>query len=172
MLHQLTGWLQPKCIRKYCPWESYMYIVRYLVVYFTFLWFIAVCDKCYSKVKDECPEHGPMKFIEDVPIPEGCEGRARRTLPNGLEVKPSPIEGVGVFAKKKWKRRTRFGPYQGTLIKDEDSVDDLTYVFTVYWTLHIIEHEGERGLQKVSLDVNCPSILFSSLLLGACVLNR
>ena len=69
--------------------------------------------------------------MEDIPQPKRCTERARKTLPKGLEIKPSRIHGNGVFARKRWRERTRFGPYQGTRIRDEEEVEDPSYTFTV-----------------------------------------
>ena len=91
-------------------------------------WFYLVCDDCNDKEKEECEEHGPRKLVEDVWQRKKCEDRARKTLPKGLEIKPSRIHGDGVFARKRWRIRTRFGPYQGNRIRDEEEVEDLSYV--------------------------------------------
>ena len=99
-----------------------------------------VCDDCNKKEKEECKVHGPMKLVEDRWLPKKCVDRARNTLPKGLEIKPSRIHGDGVFARKRWRIRTRFGPYQGNRIRDEDEVKDPSYVFTVneftFYTKH------------------------------------
>ena len=70
-------------------------------------------------------------LVEDVWQKKRCEDRARKTLPRGLEIKPSRIHGDGVFARKRWRTRTRFGPYQGNRIHDEEEVKDPSYVFKV-----------------------------------------
>ena len=56
-----------------------------------------------------------------------------RTLPPGLTIADSTIEGAGqgVFAEQDFPPRTRFGPYGGTKTKNGDTARDSGYSWEV-----------------------------------------
>ncbi len=51
------------------------------------------------------------------------------TLPPGLQVRDSgiPEAGLGVWAKEDYPVRSCFGPYEGDLIRDEDTAHSSGY---------------------------------------------
>lgn len=60
--------------------------------------------------------------LESVPIANGIEHRAMKTVPKGiLEIKPSSIHGVGVFALKEIHKGVRMGPYEGSITRLEST---------------------------------------------------
>ncbi|GFR70460.1 histone-lysine N-methyltransferase PRDM9-like [Elysia marginata] len=78
------------------------------------------CEDCNVEYFGDCPEHGPLKIVNDSVVPTTCRKGddpeyCRKTLPQGLEIKKSkiPKAGLGVFATKFFPVRSRFGPYSG-----------------------------------------------------------
>lgn len=80
--------------------------------------FDLVCEECGNFNHGDCPIHGPLIPIEDADVDEICKSKARSSLPAGLEIRHSNIEGAGegVFAVEEIKSGVRFGPYQGKKI--------------------------------------------------------
>ena len=70
--------------------------------------------------------------MEDNYVPRGTPNRALKTLPDHmLKIRESPIDGLGVFAKKMIPARVRFGPYKGVRISLDDSRRGSGYAFEV-----------------------------------------
>ena len=90
-----------------------------------------MCDSCYVADKAECKTHGPYAIERDNPANLECPRRAKKTLPDILKIRDSPIHGKGVFARWKLKARIRFGPYQGKRVEESEVEVDPTYVFMV-----------------------------------------
>ena len=69
----------------------------------------------------------------------GDPQRAVKTLPPGLAVRTSsiPNAGQGVFAKKAYPARTRFGPYEGKRLTDPKVAQASGYSWQVRHVLHI-----------------------------------
>ncbi|XP_062851851.1 histone-lysine N-methyltransferase PRDM9-like [Trichomycterus rosablanca] len=81
-------------------------------------------EEC-SSIINKSEVHGPALFICDNPVPVGIAGRARQTLPPGLEVRESGIlnAGLGVFNKAETiPAGAHFGPYQGDLVNREEAM--------------------------------------------------
>ena len=72
-------------------------------------------------------------MIRDKPVPKGTKDRAKKTLPDELKLRPSPIDsqGHGIFAKMTIPARVRFGPYEGEKISLDDSSKGSGYAFEV-----------------------------------------
>ncbi|TSN95639.1 Histone-lysine N-methyltransferase PRDM9 [Bagarius yarrelli] len=84
------------------------------------------CEKCKSFYINKCEFHGPAVFIPDTPVPAGVTGRARLTLPLGLEVRQSEIfeAGLGVFNKGETiPVGVNFGPYEGELVDRDEALN-------------------------------------------------
>ncbi|XP_056636971.1 histone-lysine N-methyltransferase PRDM9-like [Diorhabda sublineata] len=76
------------------------------------------CDNCEEDYLDYCSKCGMLVILKDNPVPMGVEMRAIKTVPKGiLEVRPSKIHGLGVFALKIVQKGIRMGPYQGKATK-------------------------------------------------------
>ena len=63
----------------------------------------------------------------------GTSNYAEKTAPVCVMVKESsiPNAGLGVFAKEPIPNRTRFGPYEGEIIKTEDKAQISGYSWQV-----------------------------------------
>ncbi|XP_041373733.1 uncharacterized protein LOC121386784 isoform X2 [Gigantopelta aegis] len=82
------------------------------------------------------PIFEPLNIVRDLKLPMdgSIQDRAERTLPPGLSIRTSTIEGagLGVFAEEDIPSRTRFGPYEGFPVYDVDAERDNTYSWKVY----------------------------------------
>ncbi|XP_064463850.1 histone-lysine N-methyltransferase PRDM9-like [Ornithodoros turicata] len=78
------------------------------------------CEDCGDIHLGDCPIHGPLKHIQDKPVPVGTSCRADLTLPEGLVLGRSSISGAqrGVYTMVGVPKRTCFGPYEGVVIED------------------------------------------------------
>ena len=78
---------------------------------------ILVCEECGDFNFGDCPVHGPLLPVDDAKHVEYSNGisKARSTLPSGLEIRESSIEGagLGVYSTEPIQPGIRFGPYQG-----------------------------------------------------------
>ena len=61
------------------------------------------------------------------------ETRATETLPDGLSVRKSkiPDAGLGVWSNKLIPNRSRFGPYEGEIIRNADKAHSTGYAWQV-----------------------------------------
>uniref|UniRef100_A0A6P7FK43 Histone-lysine N-methyltransferase PRDM9-like n=1 Tax=Diabrotica virgifera virgifera TaxID=50390 RepID=A0A6P7FK43_DIAVI len=74
------------------------------------------CDNCEDDYVDFCPNCGILVVLQDTPTPMGVEMRAKKTAPKGiLEVQPSKIHGLGLFALRSIHKGVRLGPFQGQI---------------------------------------------------------
>ncbi|XP_044760953.1 histone-lysine N-methyltransferase PRDM9-like [Coccinella septempunctata] len=80
------------------------------------------CDFCEEVFVDDCAKCGQLFYLKDVEVPMGKENRAKCTVPkNTLAILPSPIHGLGVFAKVALKKGIKMGPYEGKITKVEST---------------------------------------------------
>ncbi|XP_030849667.1 zinc finger protein 724-like [Strongylocentrotus purpuratus] len=75
------------------------------------------CEDCHEVFEGGCSKHS-LTTIKDNPSPKGSKDKARKTLPDGLAVKPSSIPGVGqgIFATKFILKGYLFIPYAGDIV--------------------------------------------------------
>ena len=112
-----------------------------------------VCEECGDFNHGDCPIHGPLIPVEDSDFGElnKTQTKARASLPKGLEIKRSKIEGAGegVFADKEINPGVRFGPYQGKKIHRSLVHDgrDTSYMWEVCKSLLLpfILQKNDRG---------------------------
>lgn len=82
------------------------------------------CEQCDRDYEYDCPEHGVAATLvpDSVAPPPGTKGRAKFTLPPGLEIRRStvPAAGRGVFAVRAFSVGVSFGPYQGKVVHSEE----------------------------------------------------
>ncbi|XP_062571950.1 histone-lysine N-methyltransferase PRDM9-like [Saccostrea cucullata] len=92
------------------------------------------CEECNQEHEGDCPVHGPLLVVTDTEQPLGNPDRAKKTLPNGLSVRQSNIfyAGQGVFADKFFRKRTRFGPYEGEITENRDEAQETGYAWQIY----------------------------------------
>ncbi|KAF7229033.1 PR domain zinc finger protein 4 isoform X3 [Nothobranchius furzeri] len=78
------------------------------------------CTLCERSYTSDCPEHGPVTFIPDMPI----QSRARLSLPRPLCLRISVTdEPLGVFVRDVIPPRTCFGPVVGQHCSNVDLSD-------------------------------------------------
>ncbi|XP_064199414.1 PR domain zinc finger protein 4 [Anguilla rostrata] len=78
------------------------------------------CTLCERSYPSDCPEHGPVTFIPDMPI----ESRARLSLPRPLCLRVTVAdEPLGVLAREVIPVRTCFGPMVGQHCSSVDLTD-------------------------------------------------
>ncbi|CAG9841018.1 unnamed protein product [Diabrotica balteata] len=76
------------------------------------------CDNCKEDYVDFCSNCGVLVVLKDTPIRMGVEMRAKKTAPKGiLEVQPSKIHGLGLFALRSIQKGVRLGPYEGEITR-------------------------------------------------------
>ncbi|KAK9871144.1 hypothetical protein WA026_011426 [Henosepilachna vigintioctopunctata] len=81
------------------------------------------CDFCQETFLDCCPKCGQLAFLQDTVVKMGIENRAKLTLPsNFVQILPSKIHGLGVFAKVTLKKGIKMGPYQGITTRVESTL--------------------------------------------------
>ena len=93
------------------------------------------CDQCDDFYYGECPTHN-FNIIEDNGAEKGIKmPNSMKSLPGNLYVKDSkiPEAGMGVFSKEKLEINTRFGPYRGVKVLQEDIEEgkDTSYMWEV-----------------------------------------
>ncbi|XP_060524340.1 histone-lysine N-methyltransferase PRDM9-like [Cylas formicarius] len=108
------------------------------------------CDECQVEVVDFCDKCGMLVTIEDVKVPMGVPDRARKTVPEALEIKPSPVHGLGVFATKTVPKGVQLGPYEGKLTKVENTMG-------YSWKLRNgrLVDAGDESISNWTRYVNC-----------------
>ncbi|CAL1533834.1 unnamed protein product [Lymnaea stagnalis] len=96
------------------------------------------CEECNFEYMSECPLHGLVP-VEDPKVPPECEkgldsSYCWKTLPQGLAIKKSKIQGagLGVVATKFFPARTRFGPYVGKKERNEEVAQESGYSWQIY----------------------------------------
>ncbi|KAH9500327.1 Histone-lysine N-methyltransferase prdm9 [Bulinus truncatus] len=97
------------------------------------------CEECNFDYMGDCPEHGGLNIVVDATVPADCKmyqekSYCWKTLPDGLLIKQSsiPNAGLGVFTTKFFPVRSRFGPYVGTIEKNELEAHESGYSWQVY----------------------------------------
>ena len=89
-----------------------------LLLTFTHLFHLD-CLQCDHWYEGECPYHVIIRPIADTPTTSAASNKALESLPKGMEVKPSTIQGagLGVFATKSIETGAWFGPYLGKKVR-------------------------------------------------------
>ena len=95
------------------PVQSSSFLCRHLSPLTSVL--VADCYHCLEEFLHKCPDCGPIEPVPDAVVPVGEKDRARRTLPEILEIKKRcrGSKKVGVFAKVPIELGVYFGPYEG-----------------------------------------------------------
>ena len=75
------------------------------------VWFL-VCGDCNrSCIFGDCPDHGPLEWIDDRQVTQGTQSTCRDSLPSNLS-----LGQMGVFARERIEKRAMFGPFRGQKI--------------------------------------------------------
>ena len=75
------------------------------------VWFL-VCGDCNrSCIFGDCPDHGPLEWIDDRQVTQGTRSTCRDSLPSNL-----CLGQMGVFARERIEKRAMFGPFRGQKI--------------------------------------------------------
>ena len=75
------------------------------------VWFL-VCGDCNrSCIFGDCPDHGPLEWIDDRQVTQGTQSTCRDSLPSNL-----CLRQMGVFARERIEKRAMFGPFRGQKI--------------------------------------------------------
>jgi hypothetical protein len=98
--------------------------------------FFSVCQECQHWHEGECPLHISIRPVADSATTSASSNKALQSLPKGMEVKQSSIEGagLGVFATKFIESGAWFGPYRGEKVRADIPMNpglDTSYMWEV-----------------------------------------
>ncbi|XP_033096562.1 zinc finger protein 3-like [Anneissia japonica] len=95
------------------------------------------CEDCCELNEGQCPLH-PLIKVKDKPTSKTCNDRARLSLPDGLQIRPSKIRkaGLGVWTKTSFPKGVQFGPYEGEVVFGDEGYSG--YAWQIY-------KEGKRS---------------------------
>ena len=98
--------------------------------------FHSVCHQCEHLYEGECPLHVSILPIADTATTSAATSKALQSLPTGMEVKPSTIQGagLGVFATEPIESGALFGPYCGEKVRADVPMNpglDTSYMWEV-----------------------------------------
>ena len=98
--------------------------------------FHLVCLQCERWYQGECPLHVSIRPIADTATTSATKSKALESLPNGMEVKLSSIQGagLGVFVTKSIESGAWYGPYKGEKVRADIPMNpglDTSYMWEV-----------------------------------------
>ena len=98
--------------------------------------FHLVCLQCEHWYEGECPTHVNIRPIADTATTSAATSKALESLPKGMEVKPSNIQGagLGVLATKSIENGAWYGPYCGEKVRADIPMNpglDTSYMWEV-----------------------------------------
>ena len=97
--------------------------------------FHLVCLQCDHLYEGECPSHS-IRRIPDTATTSATTSNALESLPKGMEVKLSNIQGagLGVFATEVIESGAWYGPYKGEKVRADIPMNpglDTSYMWEV-----------------------------------------
>lgn len=121
-----------------------------------------VCDECGKPcIFGDCPDHGPLEWIDDSQAQPKTPARA--SLPSNLYLVPSHVgqDQMGVFSRTRIGKRVMFGPFKGKKIPakemklgDDQSFMQMWDVLADGKVLHIVDGTDEQHSNWMRF-VNC-----------------